>query len=353
LRINPTFTFRVQSGDTEMNRLLWAEFLFVALLVTTSAAATPPVAAQASSDWQIVDLGTLGGDASYAQAINNRGWVAGFSETADGQLHAFLWRNGVMDDLGTPGFESSAWDINDKGQVVGTRELASGISAGFIWENSSLTKLSRMGGTDTIFYSINNRGDVVGEGTCLRVCAFLISAKKGLLRILDFNGGDSDRSARDINQKGQVVGTRFLDEGLGGFTYPYVWTKRSGFTDLTVGGSWGGATAINNRGQIVGFARDPGLRDRRAFLWTNGVEIELGTLSGGSGTANDINNHGQVVGEDRDQQRALLWRKNGTVIDLGTLGGCCANATGINDRGQITGWSETADGHTHAVLWTK
>jgi probable HAF family extracellular repeat protein len=37
------------------------------------------------------DLGTLGGPASGAVAINERGQIAGDAETADGPDHAFLW----------------------------------------------------------------------------------------------------------------------------------------------------------------------------------------------------------------------------------------------------------------------
>ena len=38
--------------------------------------------------------------------------------------------------------------------------------------------------------------------------------------------------------------------------------------------------------------------------------------------------------------------------DLGTLGGTLSEAWGINDQGQVVGWSGTAEGEIHAVLWT-
>lgn len=63
-----------------------------------------------------------GGDASSANAINDRGQVIGWSFTLDGKVHAFLWtnKNGTK-DLGTlPGdIESVAYGINNLGQVVG------------------------------------------------------------------------------------------------------------------------------------------------------------------------------------------------------------------------------------------
>ncbi len=77
-------------------------------------------------------LGTLGGEASKALGINNRGQVVGKADVGppdahgDEDTHAFLWQNGHMHDLN--GFVSahSGWvlysanGINDKGWIVGT-----------------------------------------------------------------------------------------------------------------------------------------------------------------------------------------------------------------------------------------
>ena len=45
--------------------------------------------AQASSEYRLIDLGTLGGPESHAWSINNRGQVVGDASTASGS-HAFL-----------------------------------------------------------------------------------------------------------------------------------------------------------------------------------------------------------------------------------------------------------------------
>ncbi len=75
----------------------------------------------------IIDLGTLGGEASHAYGINDHGQVVGWSETAEGQDLAFLREDGVMIDIGTLGGDRSrADDINDHGQIVGTSHTAEG-----------------------------------------------------------------------------------------------------------------------------------------------------------------------------------------------------------------------------------
>lgn len=71
------------------------------------------------------DLGTLGGDTSRANAINNQGDVVGTSETpVPGQPHAFLFQAGKMIDLHSlvgldrHWFLEDAHDINDRGEIL-------------------------------------------------------------------------------------------------------------------------------------------------------------------------------------------------------------------------------------------
>ncbi len=53
-------------------------------------------------------------------------------------------------------------------------------------------------------------------------------------------------------------------------------------TDLgTLGGTFGQASGISNKGSIVGFATLPGDMEGHAFFWSKGVMSDLGTLFGG------------------------------------------------------------------------
>jgi probable HAF family extracellular repeat protein len=314
--------------------------------------------------YRAIDLGTLGGT-SRANAINAAGQVVGQSEIPrvnlhedePTKIHAFLWENGVMTDLGTVGHsqESRANDINASGQVVG----GSGGHA-FLWEKGVMTDLDTLGcaGCNEA-YGINDAGQVVGA---LRVPlpaprngwdshAFLW--ENGVVTDLGTLGG-SYSVATAINAAGQVVGVGSIP-GQENTYHAFLW-ERGVMTDL---GSLGGtteATDINAAGQVVGLGRAPvpGQMVRNYhFLWKNGVMTDMATV-GNPGSAQAINAAGQIVGWTRNppstqqELRPLIWQEG--VVTLLPRQGAAWN---INDEGQVVGESSINNGNLHATLWTR
>jgi probable HAF family extracellular repeat protein len=129
----------------------------------------------------LIDLGTLGGDGADAvdavrppglapRLVNNHGHVVGVSETAAGERHAFLWRDGRMTDLGTlgPGGTSQAHAVNDLDQVVGLSSGgAAAIADGFVWQDGRMVDLGQTTGVANRLASaafvVDNRSQAVGQ----------------------------------------------------------------------------------------------------------------------------------------------------------------------------------------------
>ncbi len=100
-----------------------------------------------------------------------------------------------------------------------------------------------------------------------------------------------------------------------------LWDRDGSVYDLgTLGGDWGDAIQINNKGQVgVGFSATATNPNGDPFLWEKGVFTDLGNFAGDSyGQALDINDKGQVVGwsafdpGDETTYHALLW-ENGEM----------------------------------------
>jgi probable HAF family extracellular repeat protein len=124
---------------------------------------------------EFIDLGTLGGHDripygtdSIAYAINNKSQVVGTALPPTYPLHAFIWQDGVMQDLGTLGGDreaSMARAINEAGHVAGNSPIASGAMRAFLWINGRMRNLGTLGGSQSYAYGMNDMGQVVGAST--------------------------------------------------------------------------------------------------------------------------------------------------------------------------------------------
>ena len=359
--------------------------------------------------YQVVKLPSLGGTQSRGMAINQQGWVAGWSNQADGTRRAVLWKNRVITNLGTLGGPSSAvpWlGLNDLGMVAGishtnredpldedwacelvgflpqTTDL---ICSGFVWENGRLRELPTLGGNHGFATGVNNKGYVVGwaetpvhDPTCsegsaqeLQFRAVLWDPKNGSKEKIKATelqplGDDATSAATAINDSRQVVGiSGDCDQAVGRYSarHAVLWDKNRKPTEIpNLGGtSWHTPMDINAQGDVVGFSNpdEPGDETgefiSRAFYWPYGAaEAEdLGTLEGHAfSEAFAINARRQVVGVSfATDARAFIW-EGGDMIDLNDLVDIAPDvllsAQDINDAGQITG--RVLDAATGEVL---
>ena len=160
---------------------------------------------------------------------------------------------------------------------------------------------------------------------------------------------DNSSAATAINDRGQIVGiSGDCDDAIGSATAEM---RSSGtterFTELpNLGGAeWNTPTAINENGDIAGFSDHEGDVITEAVLWTPAGSLQaLGFLydDHSLSEAFGINEHRQVVGLSCGAEcRAFLWQ-DGTMLDLNELiapddSVLLTHGMDINDDGVITG----------------
>lgn len=163
------------------------------------------------------DLGTLGGLRSGALAINQAGHVVGYAAMADNMsMHAFLYRDGTMLDLGLPRGTSSSFAvaINDADQVAGYAYGKQGGSRCFILKGQpgdSLMDLGDLGGSDCQPSGINRHATVVGTAKLASQAWHGFVWSRGTMRDLNTmldpvtGAGWYISDAVTVNDQGQIL----------------------------------------------------------------------------------------------------------------------------------------------------
>ena len=332
-----------EPGPTEVPVRLLAVALFACCLLTAA-----PVAAQT---YQVIDLGTLGGNRSEAKDINEAGQIVGSAENAGGQDRAFLWQNGTMTDLGTlSGAESVALGINDAGWVVGEADTAGGDTHAFLWRAGlGMSDLGTLGGTESTAWDINNAGSVVGESDVvgdIEVHPFLYQS--GAMTDLGVLTGGTHAQALGINAIGTIVGWSTTTGVIGWHAFVYTGGAMTDIGNPGLSGGHSGAMAVNDGGNVVGEA-EPAGGGTVPFLYAGGAMTSLGSLGGNVGTAMDIGSSGVIVGWSHvlggTTAHAVIYDDDNGLRDLNDLipagsGWLLIAANAINESGWIVGYGE-------------
>ncbi len=181
---------------------------------------------------KIIDLGTLGGQHSVANSINDFGLIVGQAETEiiapPGETLNVAFRYEYPMEVWMTrlpplfhGRNSAATDVNNAGVIVGWAEDDAYFPHAVVWDNGTVTDLGGFGGTEARAHGINNAGLIVGTASvaieklppevchvsALRPFVYRNGAMIDLNQLIARTGDWLLLEARDINDQNQIIGT--------------------------------------------------------------------------------------------------------------------------------------------------
>lgn len=249
----------------------------------------PSVAVQATA-WVGTSGTSVGSSLSMANGINSSGQIVGYSAAPGGNAQAVVWNSGVPTVL-TPltDYPSSvARSINDAGQIAGTSNTTTGTTIATVWSGAQATALALLPGfTSSNASAINSSGQVAGNSTTAETDLLPISNvatlwSEGHAMALQPIFGYANSDARGMNDDGWIVGSSY-DPTTGFAQQATLWEGTTPInlntllTDDAAKQGWllWNATAINNKGWIVGAAVKDDFSSSAAFLLIPVPEPEI------------------------------------------------------------------------------
>lgn len=377
--------FETAIDSSRLNTATVTAYTVLSVLISAEDSASvievPATNMWGGGEYEVIDLGTLGGDASAALGINDRSQAVGWSRDSNGLTQAFLWESDVISGLGfLPGGSNSvASAINNHGIITGNAHVSPTNWNAFSYSNASMSSLGAPVGPYSSGLGISDYGYIVGstsQSNSTSNQSFFW--KDGTFSCIPPYHTTTWPScdALGINEDGWVCGITAVYASDSRW-WAYVWFDANGngaddegemhllgsLGVLNSFGSQSGALAINDFGQVVGWSSITNTwTPHHAFLltpsngqWkipaglpnpTNVLMQDLGTLESPdqNSYANGINNRTWIVGQSTTSSgtnQAFLWR-NGTMVNLNDLiatntGWVLTNATAINNNNEIVG----------------
>ena len=280
--------------------------LFLGLSASLSVTAAP---------YDVIDLGTFNGSFNFVYSVNNLNQAVGYS-------------NGELVPVDEITEDSEAATCVD-GSIISIRTFC---NHAYLFEAGTLTDLLALDGDSSYAFGINDSTTVVGFGLSevdngdpetanpltQRAFISLNGQPVELMRLPDETANLPESVLPEqrnvaINNSNQTVGTVLLplseegSEGIFPIVRPFIYDiTNDTYTIVPLFDDEiqraGGARAINNLGQVVGWANSANEEENNpfnAFFWDPAnpdLSTNIGTLGGFTAEAYDINDNGIIVG---------------------------------------------------------
>ena len=310
-------------------------------LAVAAATATATAQAQPAPRFTIDTLPPLGGASSQVSAVNDAGQVVGSAKDSLGRDKAIVWQRGqsLVVLPGPAAQVSSANAISERGQVAGSLNTAAG-QRPYLWTpGGTVQQLPTLFDVAASASGVNDSAQVVGTASAGNSKPSRWSQATGVVAL---PMGSESGSVLAINNNGQAVGQFGIEVGSSSYSTPVTWSASNVRTQLmsTVEGQFGVATAINDLGQVAGqYSRPDQFDGTRPFTWAAGVGLRFLQSNGGNLRTMGNNDAGLVVGtldSPGPNDRAMVWRPDGALVDLVTLTGAPFRvAKDVNNHAQI------------------
>jgi probable HAF family extracellular repeat protein len=271
----------------------------------------------------ITELGTLGGNLTYATGISGDGaTVVGESQRSDNYSEAYVWTAAEgMTALGTLGGKSSYASAasSDGTTLVGSSQTGVGIKyqAYVYTADSGMTGLGTLGGDESTAEDVSANG------------ATVVGSSK--------NSSDNDEA--------------------------FLWTAGGGMAGLgTLGGSTSNAYGISGDGLTVVGGSENSEGNTEAFAWTQNGMTGLGLLAENdrwnASSASDVSANGSVVvGSSTNAAgvyEAFIWTEEDGMTGLGLFDGVMSGANAVSaDGSTVVGYAMTPTWSKDAWIWTE
>jgi uncharacterized membrane protein len=248
--------------------------------------------------------------------------------------------------------------LNDRRQTVGVYVDEDGAPHGFVHDgHGRFRTITVPGAPYAVPRDINDRGQIVGtypgegaapgpDGVPPRDSQHAFLWDRGRVTIVDPPDTGYYPNAYKINDRGQIVGSRFLADGtqLG-------YLRQPDGTYVTLdppGGAESKGLGLSDRGQVVGAYLDDGVVPGpdglvppgtiHAFRWDDGRYTRLDAPRARSTAAHGIDNGGRIVGEVKDaagQIRGFVRSRGRYTLVDGPGDRSDTIAVDVNNRGDV------------------